>query len=496
MANDHHGPLTAKTLQGFWWTSAGTVVQYLLRFLVLMILARLLEPEDFGVMTAAVVVISFSEVFSMLGVAPALVQRKVLEEAHIRTGYTLTLGLGLVMMALLWCTAPWISLLFRMEQLTDMIRTLSVVFPIHSLSTVGRAQLQREMNFKALIKVQVYSYFFGYSLLSIGLAFYGLGVWSLVWAYLAQALIVTVLVCRIKSPRISLQLNPTAARQLLSFGAGHTLTIIFNYFALQGDNFIVGRFLGSGLLGIYNRSYQLMTLPANLFGQMVEKVLFPALAAIQHNKEQLSQVYLLGTAGIALVALPLSAAAIVAAPEVVHLVLGPKWTQVIPPFQVLAFGILFRISYKMSDCLCNAMGAVYKRAWRQAIYASLVVAGAMIGKQWGVTGVAVGTLLAVMFNYLLSAQLSLSLLNMKWTTYFAAQRRGLVGALVIGLELYGFLWPLRHFGIDPVLSLLISAALVGATVLWALRSWRELILGKEGQWIYDQIVRLLKNQES
>jgi PST family polysaccharide transporter len=112
----------------------------------------------------------------------------------------------------------------------------------------------------------------------------------------------------------------------------------------------VGRFLGSGMLGSYNRAYQLMALPANLFGQMVERVLFPALAAIQHNIKGLSTVYLRGVAGIALLCLPLSAAALVLAPEVVYVVLGPKWSQGDrATFQILAAGILFPHPYKMSD---------------------------------------------------------------------------------------------------------------------------------------------------
>lgn len=495
MAENKNRSLKAKTLKGFWWTSLGTVTQYLIRFAVLMVLARLLEPEDFGVMAAAMVVINFSEIFSMLGVAPALIQRPVLEEDHIRTGYTLTLVLGIVLMFLLWLAAPWIALLFRMEQLTDMIKILAIVFPIHSIAAVGRALLTREMQFGILVRVQVAAYFFGYCLVSIALAASGTGVWSLVWAYLAMAMINTILICRIKPPRIQLQLDLTAARQLLSFGIGHTLTMIFNYFAMQSDNFVVGRFLGSGLLGSYNRAYQLMALPANLFGQMVERVLFPALAAIQHNIKGLSTVYLRGVAGIALLCLPLSAAALVLAPEVVYVVLGPKWSQAVIPFQILAAGILFRISYKMSDCLCNAVGAVYKRAWRQAIYAGMVVAGAMIGKEWGVGGVAVGTLVALAGNYLLTAQLSLSLLNMKWTTYFAVQWRGLIGALAIGLEMYAVAYPLRQAGMNPLLILLIAVLVMAVTVILAWRINPRAVLGEEGQWLADQVMQQVRKAQ-
>src|SRR2546426_9124427 len=116
--------------------------------------------------------------------------------------------------------------------------------------------------------------------------------------------------------------------------------------------------------------------------------LFPYTTLFRSNAQRLAAAYRRGVALIALVVLPISVALVLLAPEVIDVVLGPRWTSVIAPFQILAVGMLFRTSSKMGDSLTRATGAVYRRAWRQMLYAALVVGGAVVGKHWGIEGVA------------------------------------------------------------------------------------------------------------
>src|SRR5439155_10953704 len=111
-----------------------------------------------------------------------------------------------------------------------------------------------------------------------------------------------------------------------------------------------------------------------------------------------------------------SVALVLLAPEAVHVLLGARWTRVVAPFQILAIGMLFRTSYKMSDSLTRATGAVYRRAWRQVVYAGLVIGGAWIGQHWDLTGVAWGVLASLTINFLLMAQLSLTVAGLTWTS--------------------------------------------------------------------------------
>ena len=125
---------------------------------------------------------------------------------------------------------------------------------------------------------------------------------------------------------------------------------------------------------------------------------------------------------------------LVLAPEIVLLTLGPKWTEVTLPFQILATSLLFRTSYKISDSLTKATGAVYRRAWRQWVYAVLVVLGAFGGQFWGISGVAVGVVTAISTNYLLMAHLSLRLVDISFKDFFEAHIPGAVLGVGAGVS--------------------------------------------------------------
>ena len=145
-------------------------------------------------------------------------------------------------------------------------------------------------------------------------------------------------------------------------------------------------------LGYYSRAYQLVAMPAMLLGQMMDRVLFPVMASFQHARARLAEAYRRGISLVATVMAPLSVLIVMLAPEIVRVLLGPDWGPVVAPLRVLALGLVCRTGYKISDSLARSVGTVYKRAWRQAIYAALVVTGALVGRRWGITGVAWGVL--------------------------------------------------------------------------------------------------------
>src|SRR3990172_3681802 len=129
--------MTDRTLRGFFWTSTGTGIQVLLRVAILAVMARLLTPSDFGLVAAASVLVSFSEIFSGFGMVPVMVQRPTLEVRHVRTGFTLSLLLGVLLAGLTWLLAPAIAGFFRMNELTPVLRVMVLVFPFHSASIIS-----------------------------------------------------------------------------------------------------------------------------------------------------------------------------------------------------------------------------------------------------------------------------------------------------------------------------------------------------------------------
>jgi O-antigen/teichoic acid export membrane protein len=487
-AQEHtvHG-LTHSTLRGLVWTFVGSGAQAALQLLVLLILARLLTPRDFGVVAAAMVVVGFSSIFSQLGVGPALVQRPVLETRHVRTAFSLALAFGLGLAGVIWLMAPALARFFRMDALGSVVRALSFVFVLQSGSLVAEALLQRDLRFRRLANIEVVAFVLGFGVVGVALAIGGFGVWALVGAQLGQTFAKTTILLAIQPHSKRPLMDRGAFSDLMAFGSGFTLARIGNYLAGQGDCLVVGRWLGAEALGLYGRSYQLMMLPATLLGQVLDRVLFPAMARIQHHPERLASAYTRGVALIALVVLPCSVSAFILAPELISCLLGPQWHEITIPFQIFALGMLFRTSYKMSDSISRATGAVYRRAWRQGVYALLVIGGAYLGQQWGIAGVAGGVLAAIAVNFLLMAQLSLDLAEMHWRSFWAAHVPALALSAIVGPAVWAFATLLRACTNSPGLVLaatVTSATLVTCSLLWHMPAT---LLGPSGLWIVQKL---------
>jgi PST family polysaccharide transporter len=159
----------------------------------------------------------------------------------------------------------------------------------------------------------------------------------------------------------------------------------------------------------------------------------------------------------------------------------------IVPFQILGAGMLFRTSSKLGDSLTRATGAVYRRAWRQIVYAVLVVGGAVIGQRWGIAGVAWFVLGALAVNFLLMAQLSLSEAAMSWSELWRAQLPAAWLALATALPVWGLATALRHWSVMPLMTLIGGGALMLACALPLAYAFPRAFLGADGLWMLDMM---------
>lgn len=489
------GSRTDRAFIGWFWLSFGTGTQAILTIVVIAVLARLLTPRDFGVVSASLLIINFCLIFSQGLVGPALVQHASPKEQHVRTVFSLSLLSGFTLLVLLWVFAPVIASLVRSSALVPVLRTLAWIQPIQALAVASDALLRRALAFRVLAGIRVASYGVGYGVVGIGVALAGGGLWALVAAYATQATTTTLLLLWRQPVPARWGVDRAAARELLLFGGGFSLARIGNYAAVQGDNFVAVRWLGVAALGLYERAYQLMAMPATLVGQVLDEVLFPAMAQIQSDAPRLALAYRRCVSGIALLTLPLSAVSVVLAPELVYAVLGPKWGQVAFPFQILAVGTLFRTSYKVSDSLTRAVGAVYRRAWRQWLYASLVIGGAVVGQRWGIAGIAAGVVCALFVNFVFMAHLSTRLVALRWADFLAAHGAGIRLSAAVGLPTYAAATAARAVWSGhpiPVLAVSLAAAgLVCGLLLWLVPAWS---LGADGRWLWDRVARLLSQR--
>jgi O-antigen/teichoic acid export membrane protein len=479
--------LTHRAMGGMVWVAWGSGAVGLLKVVVLVVLTRLLTPADFGVVTAALVVINFSLNFSQVGLGPALVQRPVLERRHTSTGFVASAVFGVLLAAIMWLSAPLVAQFFRMDHLTPVVRALSIIFIISGISTVPESLLQRDLRFRLIANRDLLAYAVSWLGVGVGLAFLGWGPWSLVVAQLTQVTIRTAILLRASPPFLGARPTWKSFLELMDYGVGQSITRMGFILANQADNLVVGRWLGAAPLGIYSRAYQFMQVPTGLVTDVLDKVLFPTMARVQDDTRRLASAYLRSTAGLILVLLPIGVVAALLAPELVTVAFGKRWQALVSPFQVLALGMVLRSGIRMSDSLSRATGRVYRRAWRQWVYAGLVFLGAWAGLRWGVTGVAVGVLCALVINYLMMAQLSLSVIQIPWTRFAEAQIPALRLTVVIALVTAASAAATRHLGLPPFAGLLAGCAAALGTAALMVTLAPTLSLGRYGMRMRDTV---------
>lgn len=417
--------LSKKVLRGIKWSYFSAAINAVLHLLVICILARLLEPADFGLMGIALIFISFAERIGQVGVGPAIVQKQDITDHQLQIAGTLGIISGLLIFFIFWIISPIIAGFFSEPVLTPMLRILGAGFILEGICMVPDSCLQRQLKFDLLLIVENLSYLIGSTLIATYLAWIGYGVWSLVWGFLLTRLTKAVILQFFVPQSFLTVFSFKEAASLLRFGAGFSLGRILNFSALYGDNFIVGRVLGPELLGVYSRAYQLMTLSSTYFAQIIDKVLFPALSKKQDDKNQLQKAYFLSLEAVGLVSLPLSIFMFTASGPIVLVLMGHQWNEMIPVLAVLSLGIFFRTAYKSGDTLARSQGAVYQHAWRQLIYALFVIIGSFIGARFGLIGVAYAVLAAVMVNYIAMSILSINLLRASWLQFAKAHVPGI-----------------------------------------------------------------------
>jgi PST family polysaccharide transporter len=456
-------------MSGFTWMYLSVVLQGVVKLLVLVVLARLLGPRDFGIVGIALIFTSCAERVGQVGVGPALVQKEHLTPDEMRTGMVLSILSGVFIALALWIIAPYAAMFFAAPEVDPILEALAFGFVLDGFGILSDSLLQRNLKFRQIVVRDNVSYVVGVAGVGVVLALLGAGAWALVIGHLSMKTIRLALLLAAEPPRTNGRFRLSHARELLHTGFGFSLGRILNFMSLQGDNFVVGRVLGVEVLGMYTRGYQLMALPAMYIGQVLERVLFPAMAQKQNNSALLRRAYCSTLEVVTLFALPTSIGMFFLAKEIVWTLFGSAWSAIVPVVTILSFGVFFRTAYKCSDTLVRSLGAVYRYAALQGVYTMMIVGGSLIGSSLaGLNGVAIAVVLAVGVNYLLLTRLAASFLSLSIQQVTQPHLPGIWVAAWVGLFLMVTLPVLRSFEIPPMSVVLVAtilSVLVGVLAL-------------------------------
>jgi len=330
--------LTQTTGRALSWNYLGSFLRLFLAFGVNVLLTRLLGPKPFGEFAIAMLLFGFGFLLANVGITSALIQRAEISSLDIRFCFTCQMIVTILVASLLAMSAPAWSIFFHQPELTTLLRAIVPLFIFQSFGTTSSALLNRAQRNREIQSASIISYLTGFIGFAVPMAFLGCGVWCLVAAYLAQALVNAVLLYR----QTRHSLKPLLHREgtaLLRFGFNVFGCNLCNWGIGNLDNTVVGRVAGPIALGLYSRAFLLAQLPADTLVVNLQQVMLPAFSRVQGDSKRLARVFLSVFGLLALVLLP-PFCAMATVPGVVILGLyGPKWAGAIPLFQPLALAL-------------------------------------------------------------------------------------------------------------------------------------------------------------
>jgi PST family polysaccharide transporter len=325
--------LRKRTLNGIIWSSSAQIIKQLLQFVISIILARLLTPEDFGLVGMVVVFTGFAGLFSELGFGAALIQNHEVEEPHYSSVFWLSLVAGLVITGLVIVAAPFIAAFYSEPMLIPLTMLIAVNFSISPFRMVQEAIYSRTMAFRYIAIIEITSVAIS-SFVAIILAVQGFGVWCLVWQMLIASSVQALAFWNVSRWRPKMLFDRAAVLELLGFSSSLVGYRTINYWVRNSDNLLVGKAFGTASLGIYARAYSIMLLPVSQVTHTLSRVMFPALSTVKDDKVRAKRIYLRSVATIALLTFPMMLGLFVVADDFVLALYGLEWRAVIPPLRI------------------------------------------------------------------------------------------------------------------------------------------------------------------
>lgn len=338
---------------GATWLFVGNTGQQALAFLFGVVLARLLLPEDFGVLLSIQVFTGLAGFVAGGGMGQALVRSKTASEQDYAIVFTLQLMIGSVIYAMFFALAPWFAKWYQTPIYTDLLRVSALSFLLRPFVNMPSNMLHRAMRFKETAISGIASLVTGNGV-SIVMAYLGYGVWSLIWGGLAGSVVgALVLTFAAKwRPRLSSQFR--RGREIARYGFLVSLNDISYYIRSQVSIFILSRTLGPASVGLYNKGESLARMPHRFITGSVYPVLFRALAKEQEDLKESRRLYFLSIALVAVFATPLYVGLLWLAEPLMRSVYGLKWLDAAGPLSILAAAWPFWLVGNLSG---NVLGA-------------------------------------------------------------------------------------------------------------------------------------------
>ena len=387
--------LASSSVKGGLITLTSRGVLLILNLGTTALLARILIPEDFGLIGMVMAIVGFIDLFKDLGLSIATIQRKEITHQQVSNLFWINVGFSLCLVVITIALAPFIAWINSEPRLFDITLRLSLVYVFTGFTVQHQALLKRQMKFGLLAIVEVSAMILAVSL-AIYMALDGWSYWALVaqqitWAGLSM--IGSWLMCRW---RPGLPKRGAGTRSMLIFGGNVTATTAINYIARNLDKVLIGVWWGAGQVGYYTKAYQFLLLPIKNINGPITTVVIPGLSRLQDDADKFRNFYLRALSLSAFFSIPLAVLLMLVAEPVILLVLGDQWLASIPIFRFLALSAIVQPILNSTGWIYVASGQTRRMVRWAMIYTAIISISFAVGLPYEAQGVALCYALAML----------------------------------------------------------------------------------------------------
>ncbi len=458
--------LGAQAVRGGLAKVVTKAIAFAIRIGSMMVVTRLLDPRDFGLVAMVGAVTGIFTLLRDAGLGKVTVQRESMTQEQLSTLFWINTALGGALAISCVALGPVLVAFYREPRLLWISVSLGLGFLLNALGVQHAALLQRQMRFTAEAIVETAA-LVASTAVAIVMAALGFGYWALVGSALVLPAVTSAgswLAVRWVPGRPH---RGVGLRSMMRFGGTVTLNSALTYVAYNMDKVLLGRFAGAEALGIYGRAYQLVNIPTENLNGAIGVVAFSALSRLQGDAKRFRSYFLKGYSLVLSVTLPITVACGVLAPDIVHVALGPKWTHVVPLLRLLAPTILAFAVLNPTGWLLLSRNLVGRSMRIAAVIAPCVVAAYLVGLPHGAHGVALAfsgvmVVLAVPLTAWAVRETPVSLHDVLDTV-----RRPLLAGLAAGATTMLALPVISRLAF-PLVRLLVGSSLLFAVYAWVL----------------------------
>lgn len=344
-----------QSLSGFKWNAIGSFSPYAVRFVIGLVIVRLLEPDDYGVIGMLSIFMAVSQSFVDSGFGNALIRKIDRTEVDCSTAFFFNIAVAVLFYVILFISAPYIAAFYNMPILTEVTRVLSLMIVINSMGIVPRALRSIAVDFKSQAYSSVISVIIS-GTVGLYLAYTGHGVWALVWQSIVGSIVgVTVLWLLARWKPLWL-FSWQSFKSMFSYGSKLMVSGLMNTVYSHASSLIIGKFYTPAELGYYDRGHQIASMPSLKLSSVFHGVTFPILAKLQDDNTRLISVYQKYLAITSLVIFfPMTLLAVIAKPLILIL-LTEKWVGIVPFLQIFCLAFMFDTVCKLNNNLLCVKG--------------------------------------------------------------------------------------------------------------------------------------------